>query len=112
MLSAPMEALPIDIYALPNNSPRHQQWQCAAEAPPQWMAGKSIWLYRSANFLNDIKTVGPGSPAYAAPEAGLPYQHSPKMDTFSFGVLLVEMCLREFPESRPECREDQIQLIQ
>ena len=78
--------------------------------PNGWRAKVSD--YGSANFLNDIKTAGPGSPAYAAPEAGLPRQHSPKMDTFSFGVLLVEMCLRELPESRPERQEEQIQRVQ
>ena len=78
--------------------------------PNGWRAKVSD--YGSANFLNDIKTAGPGSPAYAAPEAGLPRQHSPKMDTFSFGVLLVEMCLRELPKSHPECQEEQIQHIQ
>ena len=62
--------------------------------------------------MNNIKTAGPGSPTYAAPEARYPNEHSPKMDTFSFGVLLVEMCLRELPESRPERRENQIQRIQ
>ena len=56
--------------------------------------------YGSANFWNDIKTAaGPGSPAYAAPEVCYPNEHSPKMDTFSFGVLLAEMCLQKVPES-------------
>jgi serine/threonine protein kinase len=40
--------------------------------------------------------VGPGSPVYAAPEASTPPLH-PKMDIFSFGVLLVEFSLK-FPE--------------
>ena len=78
--------------------------------PNGWRAKVSD--YGSANFLNDIKTAGPGSPAYAASEASLPYLHSPKMDTFSFGVLVVEMCLRKLLESQPECRKDQIQHIQ
>ncbi len=30
----------------------------------------------------------PGSPAYSAPEASIPSQQSPKMDIYSFGVLL------------------------
>ena len=69
--------------------------------------------YGSANFTNLVSTTtGPGNPFYAASEAGLPYQHSLKMDTFSFGVLPVEMCLRELPESRPECQEDQTQHVQ
>ena len=78
--------------------------------PNGWRAKVSD--YGSANFMNNIKTAGPGSPTYAAPEARYPNEHSPKMDTFSFGVLLVEMCLRELPESRPERRENQIQRIQ
>ena len=68
--------------------------------------------YGSANFMNNVATVGPGSPAYAAPEACFPDQHSPKMDVFSFGVLLVEMCLQQLPESDRAQREVQIQSIQ
>ena len=68
--------------------------------------------YESANFMNNVATVGPGGPAYAAPEACFPDQHSPKMDVFSFGVLLVEMCLQQLPESDRAQREVQIQCIQ
>ena len=69
--------------------------------------------YGSANFMNLISTtIGPGNPTYAAPEASSPRQHSPKMDVYSYGILLVEMCLREFPESQPERQQEQIQRIQ
>ena len=69
--------------------------------------------YGSANFVNHISsTIAPGCPMYAAPEARFPDQHSPKMDAFSFGVLLMEMCLRELPEATQEEREPQIQRIQ
>ena len=68
--------------------------------------------YGSANFMNDTATAGPGSPAYAAPESGQPQYHTPKMDVFSFGVLLAEMCLRMLPESQPEHRKNQIRRIQ
>ena len=69
--------------------------------------------YGSANFMNLVSTtIGPGNPTYAAPEAGLPRQHSPKMDVYSYGILLVEMCLRELPESQPERQQEQIQRIQ
>ena len=78
--------------------------------PNGWKAKVSD--YGSANFMNDVTTAGPGTPAYAAPEASFPHLHSPKMDIFSFGVLLVEMCLCKFPESRPERRNDQIRRIQ
>ena len=66
--------------------------------------------YGSANFMNAIATAAPGSPVYAAPEARYPDQHSPKMDTFSYGVLLVEMCIRRLPD--PAQREAQILQIQ
>ena len=69
--------------------------------------------YGSANFTNLVSTtVGPGSLIYAAPEASTPHQHSPKMDVYSYGILLVEMCLREVPESQPERQHEQIQRIQ
>ena len=69
--------------------------------------------YGSANFMNLISTtIGPGNPTYAAPEANSPHHHSPKMDVYSYGILLVEMCLRELPESQPERRQEQIQCIQ
>lgn len=55
--------------------------------------------YGSVNLLTHTHTVGPGSPVYAAPEASNPSLHSPKMDIFSFGVLLVEMLTDQFPET-------------
>lgn len=51
--------------------------------------------YGSANFVRHITTAGPGNPTYSAPEANNPEQQSAKMDVFSFGVLLVEMCSGE-----------------
>ena len=79
--------------------------------PNGWRAKVSD--YGSANFMNLVSsTVAPGCPAYAAPEARFPVKHSPKMDVFSFGVLMMEMCLQEFPESIQEQQEVQIQRIQ
>ena len=66
--------------------------------------------YGSVNLLENLRTVGPGSPVYAAPEANIPPLQSPKMDIFSFGVLLVEMCTTRFPEVAD--RERLIQSIQ
>ena len=68
--------------------------------------------FGSANFMNAVATVAPGSPAYAAPEARFPDQHSPKMDTFSYGILIIEICARELPETSPAQREAQILQIQ
>ena len=61
----------------------------------QWKAKVSD--YGSVNLLRELRTVGPGSPVYAAPEASIPAEQSPKMDIFSFGVLLVEVLTDEFP---------------
>ena len=52
----------------------------------------------SANFTRLVNTVGPGNPSYAAPEAADPSQQSPKMDVYSFGVTLMEMIIRQFPD--------------
>ena len=52
-------------------------------------------------------TVMPGNPAYAAPEARDPNQHSPAMDVYSYSVLLMEMNLRCPPEMTTEERTRQ-----
>ena len=54
--------------------------------------------YGSVNLLERLSTGAPGNPTYAAPEAQNAALQSPKMDIFSFGVLLVEMCSARFPE--------------
>ena len=70
--------------------------------------------YGSANFMNQVgsNSISPGCPIYAAPEAISPNQHSPKMDVYSYGILIMEMCLQELPESEPERRQELIQRIQ
>ena len=77
--------------------------------PDVWRAKVSD--YGTVNFMKDITTPGPGVPVYAAPEAGNPNQHSPKMDIFSYGLLLVEMCVRKYPVSSLAERKAQIQQI-
>ena len=62
----------------------------------QWKA--KVTDYGSVNLQQKLHTVGPGSPVYSAPEASTPALQSPKMDIFSFGVLLVEMLTSRFPE--------------
>ena len=66
--------------------------------------------YGSVNLLQRVRTATPGSPTYAAPEAENAALQSPKMDIFSFGVLLIEMCTAHFPEVAD--RERLIQSIQ
>ena len=53
--------------------------------------------YGPVNLVRELRTVGPGSPVDATPEANLPALQSPKMDVFSFGVLLIEMLTDQFP---------------
>ena len=72
-----------------------------------WLAKVSD--YRSANFQQQLQTQNPGSLVYAAPESHNPALHSPKMDIYSFCVLLIEMCTCEFPA--PERRPDLIESI-
>ena len=70
-----------------------------------WLAKVSD--YGTANFQSQLQTENPGSPVYTAPESNNPALQSPKMDIFSFGVLLVEMCTCDFPapERRAELME-------
>ena len=66
----------------------------------QWHAKLSD--FGSANFMIVSNTVGAGNPSYAAPEAlESEGPHTPAMDVFSFGVLMYEMCSREFPTDKP-----------
>ena len=54
--------------------------------------------YGSANLQHlIIRSVNPGALLYAAPEAANPREHSPSMDVFSYGVLLIEMITRRIP---------------
>ena len=64
----------------------------------QWKAKVSD--YGSVNLLEHLNTAHPGNPFYAAPEANNPGQQTPKMDIFSFGVLLLEMLIKELPEQK------------
>ena len=72
-----------------------------------WLAKVSD--YGTANFQSQLQTENPGSPVYTAPESRDPALQTPKMDVYSFGVLLVEMCTCEFPA--PERRAELIQSI-
>ena len=71
-----------------------------------WLAKVSD--YGTANFQSQLQTENPGSPVYTAPESRDPALQSPKMDIYSFGVLLVEIYTCEWPapERRAELMED------
>ena len=65
--------------------------------------------YGSANLQPLARTNTPGNPVYSAPESFNPREHSPAMDVFSYGVLLIEMMVCQFPEK--EKRKDHIEAI-
>ena len=65
--------------------------------------------YGSVNLIRKLQTAVPGNPTYAAPEAEFPSRQSPKMDIFSFGVLLIETCTARFPDV--DIREHLLQSI-
>ena len=54
--------------------------------------------YASFSYLQHLKTASPGNPTYAAPEANVPKLQSPKVDVFSYGVLLLEMWSQRLPD--------------
>ena len=55
--------------------------------------------YGSANLQPMIgRTVNPGNPVYSAPEAGVPKDHSPAMDVYSYGVILIEIMICHISE--------------
>ena len=57
--------------------------------------------YGSANFLSKVTTKGPGNATYAARESMNPRLQSPKMDVYSYGILLLEMATGQFPRPEP-----------
>lgn len=61
--------------------------------------------YGTAKFVEQVMTQTPGCLAYSAPEARTMTQTA-KIDVYSFGVLLCEMCIQEPPE--PERRDEQV----
>jgi len=53
--------------------------------------------YGSVNLQRQLLTNNPGSPIYSAPEANFPSCQTTKMDVYSFGVLLLEICTGQVP---------------
>ena len=62
-----------------------------------WRAKVSIGVTVSFQHLTSLSDPV-GNPVYLAPEAAKQEEHSPAMDVFSYGVLLIEMVVSQFPE--------------
>ena len=69
--------------------------------------GNAKWLAKlgdlgTAKIQQQCTTPGPGTMAYAAPEVAVPSQHSPKMDIYSYGILIIEALTETFPFKKVE----------
>ena len=76
--------------------------------------GTEVWKaklsdFGSSNFARQVTTVAPGNFTYAAPESSDPELQSPKMDVFSYGILLLEMSHGHFPDMQK--RQELIQQL-
>ena len=71
-------------------------------SPDYWKAKLSG--YGSLKAINLARTLTPGNSVYAAPEAAYVGQQSCKMDTYSFGVLLIEMLSCQQPTRQLRAR--------
>jgi len=61
----------------------------------EWLA--KLGDLGTAKIQKHTDTPGPGAIAYAAPEVASPKLHSPKMDVYSFGILILEVLTETFP---------------
>ena len=69
-----------------------------ASGTDNWKA--KISDYGTAIFQECMHTPSPGNVTYAAPESGFPMQQSEKVDVYSYGVVVLEMCSGEFPDPK------------
>ena len=82
------------------------------EAKPnnQWKAKLSD--FGSAKLAIEAKSTAPGAPVYSAPELkkGMGIRQTAKLDVFSYGILLCEVTVEQFP--REESLPSMIQVVQ
>ena len=67
--------------------------------------------FSSATIQCQTSTKVPGNPYYASPEADQPCKHSPAMDVYSYGVLVMEMCVHQPPGLAVPDKQRQIDSI-
>ena len=73
----------------------------------EWLA--KLGDLGTAMIQQQATTPSPGAWAYAAPEAPNPEKHSPKMDVYSFGVLVIETLTKTHPFQKVDTLKAQVQ---
>ena len=61
--------------------------------------------FGAACYLSKSDEACPGNPIYAAPESRVIALHSPKMDVYSYGVLLLDLCTRQCPDIETRAKQ-------
>ena len=73
----------------------------------EWLA--KLGDLGTAKIQQQVATAGPGAIAYGAPEARNPEEHSPKMDVYSFGILVMETLTKIYPYEMVDALKAQVQ---
>ena len=73
----------------------------------EWLA--KLGDLGTAKIQQQTTTPSPGAWVYAAPEAPAPEKHSPKMDVYSFGVLVIETLTKTHPFQKVDTLKAQVQ---
>ena len=73
----------------------------------EWLA--KLGDLGTAKIQQQAATAGPGAIAYGAPEAADFTKHSPKMDVYSYGVLMLEILTKTHPFQMVDALKAQVQ---
>ena len=73
----------------------------------EWLA--KLGDLGTAQLQQQAATAGPGAMAYGAPEAGDHTKHSPKMDVYSYGILILETLTKTHPFQIVDALKTQVQ---
>jgi len=72
----------------------------------EWLA--KLGDFGTAKIQHLAATAGPGAITYSAPEAGDFTKHSPKMDVYSFGILVLETLTKTHPYEKLDILKIQV----
>ena len=73
----------------------------------EWLA--KLGDLGTAKLQQQAATAGPGAMAYGAPEAGDYTKHSPKMDVYSYSILILETLTKTHPFQMVDALKAQVQ---